>query len=1037
MDREIMKKVCLAVSIFVLFAVATASDASKEVEKMQSFTLLSTLEPHQGTVMSVAFDPWENYLASAGSDGTIIFWEVISGKLLNKVSAHTGTVYSVKLTPDGKYVVSCGGDDTIKISSRQTGEILKTLPGDSEGVECIAISPSGKYLVSEAGRGKFRLWELPEGKLVGIIGSHKSEVTSLAFSPANEMLASGSVDGTIVLWEMSGGKLLKTKTLKEHPSTVFSLAFDQSGSYLASGSWDKSIKIWEMPSGELVKTLNGHTGGILSVAFSPVGHYVASGSVDGDVKLWKAETGQCLKSLPGHKDAVISVAFGSSGLILASGSRDGTVKLWGSEELSSVKWKEVGKPRLPPKLLSDYSFQPESRIVKAGGEISLSLELTNGGKGEAYRVKAKTESSEPMFNNKVIYFGKLDIGETLTKLLTFLTPVTESGVADLRIEFSEYNDYFPEEIMTKLRVEELPRPAFAYSQHVIDDGSGNSVGNGDGCIQKGEAIDLLLTVRNVGTGVAKDVTAEIKSEIEEGVEMPYSKAEIGDLSPDEYKRVRLTAVIKRTAPGTEWPLQLSIRERSFDIAFKDKIVLPLNIPVPGEAVVPMDETVVALEDLVLRSGASEDAPVRYVGIKKDAQLHAVGEKTISEKNVWYQIDAEKKGEEERVGWVNSKLVKKLRDIATPKPPPPIVIREPLKGPPVIAIFMPKDNEETFLEQAALEGMVIDYEGVERIEFKVNDERLTEEGKGIEIRPRVKKGIMEPRFSKKINLKVGRNKITVIAYNTSNLRSEKNVLVSRIKKKGKVWAAVIGINGYPNVRKLKYAVNDAQAFYSYLVENLGITEDHIYLLLEEKATLWNIKTTLGTKLKGKAGKEDTVIIYYSGHGAPEPDKESPDGDGLEKYILPFDVEPENLYASALPMREISNIFARISSERLVFIADTCYSGASGGRTIPTVAAKAVISDNFLNRISQGKGRIILTASEAAQVSIEKDSLDHGVFTYYLLEGLKGRADFDHDGLISVSEAYKYVSEKVPEATGQNQHPVKKGEEIGQIIIGKVK
>jgi uncharacterized caspase-like protein len=97
----------------------------------------------------------------------------------------------------------------------------------------------------------------------------------------------------------------------------------------------------------------------------------------------------------------------------------------------------------------------------------------------------------------------------------------------------------------------------------------------------------------------------------------------------------------------------------------------------------------------------------------------------------------------------------------------------------------------------------------------------------------------------------------------------------------------------------------------------------------------------------------------------------------------------------------------------------------------------VSGAFWERLSQGKGRVILTASDANEVSVEKDELKHGIFTYYLLEGLRGKADSDNDGIITVDEVYRYVSTKVSQATGQNQHPVKKGETTGQIILGVVK
>jgi uncharacterized caspase-like protein len=82
-------------------------------------------------------------------------------------------------------------------------------------------------------------------------------------------------------------------------------------------------------------------------------------------------------------------------------------------------------------------------------------------------------------------------------------------------------------------------------------------------------------------------------------------------------------------------------------------------------------------------------------------------------------------------------------------------------------------------------------------------------------------------------------------------------------------------------------------------------------------------------------------------------------------------------------------------------------------------------------------VIITASDANELSMERDDMKHGVFTYYLLEGLRGKADLDGDGVITVDEIYRYVSTKVPQATGQDQHPVRKGETTGQIVLGVVK
>ena len=90
-----------------------------------------------------------------------------------------------------------------------------------------------------------------------------------------------------------------------------------------------------------------------------------------------------------------------------------------------------------------------------------------------------------------------------------------------------------------------------------------------------------------------------------------------------------------------------------------------------------------------------------------------------------------------------------------------------------------------------------------------------------------------------------------------------------------------------------------------------------------------------------------------------------------------------------------------------------------------------------RLSRGKGRVILSAATGNQVAKEDPKLGHGVFTYYLLEALRGKGDVDGDGYVTVDEAYAYVARVVPRATGQTQTPVKKGETVGQVYLGRVK
>jgi hypothetical protein len=358
-----------------------------------------------------------------------------------------------------------------------------------------------------------------------------------------------------------------------------------------------------------------------------------------------------------------------------------------------------------------------------------------------------------------------------------------------------------------------------------------------------------------------------------------------------------------------------------------------------------------------------------------------------------------------------------------------------KTPPMIMVASPADQSQVQTRSIVVSGVAQDDQGIERLEMSVNGKPLGGmDERGLSVREEGHSPRFE--FRETIQLKEGENHIQIRVVDTDDLWTEKRISVDFIKKGKSIWAVVVGINDYPNIRKLKYAVNDAKAFYEHLVGYSRVPRENVTMLLDEEATLTALKSALGTHLKNKAGEEDMVIIFFAGHGATEKDVASPDGDGLEKYILPYDADADDLYATALPMADISRIFTRIQSDRLVFIADSCYSGASGGRTIDISGIRANISDAFLERVAGGKGRVIMTASGANEVSEERDELGHGVFTYYLIEGLRGKADADKDGLITVDEIFGFVSEAVPRATGQEQHPVKKGTVEGRLVLGVV-
>jgi uncharacterized caspase-like protein len=261
-----------------------------------------------------------------------------------------------------------------------------------------------------------------------------------------------------------------------------------------------------------------------------------------------------------------------------------------------------------------------------------------------------------------------------------------------------------------------------------------------------------------------------------------------------------------------------------------------------------------------------------------------------------------------------------------------------------------------------------------------------------------------------------------------------------------WAVVIGVGRYDSkgITPLQYTVSDAEAIYNVLTSVAGFKTEHVLLLTdktERRPTYRNIKWALGTFLARSAKKTDTVLIFFAGHGAPEADPQGLERDGLAKYLIPQDADPDDLFSTALPMDDLQTIFGRIEAERVVAFVDACYSGAAGGRTFSAKKTRAgSVDDAFLERLTRSKGRAIITASRPSEVSIELSELGHGIFTYYLVEGLQGAADLNRDGIITLQELYEYVEQRVTHksrAVGGNQHPVMKGEMEGTLPLVKAR
>ncbi|MDJ0575110.1 MAG: NB-ARC domain-containing protein [Xenococcaceae cyanobacterium MO_234.B1] len=312
-------------------------DVNGEVRLWQVAThrLVLSLQGHTSQVWSVVWNPDGKTLASGSTDGMVKLWDICDGKCCQTLSGSNNWVLSLAWNPNGKTLASGGDDQTVRLWDTEQGKCLNTLSGHSNWVLSVAWSPDGKTLASGSSDRMVKLWDANGGKCLKTFEGHTNWVRAVAWSPDGKTLASGSDDRTIKLWDTKQGKYLNT--LSGHSNWVLSVAWSWDGQTLASGSHDQTVKLWNPSTGQCLHTLHGHIKWVWSVAWSPKEQILASSSEDQTVKLWDKNDGKCLKTLQGHTNWVTSVAWNPGGQILASGSTDQTVRLWDVREGKCLK----------------------------------------------------------------------------------------------------------------------------------------------------------------------------------------------------------------------------------------------------------------------------------------------------------------------------------------------------------------------------------------------------------------------------------------------------------------------------------------------------------------------------------------------------------------------------------------------------------------------------------------------------------------------------------------------------------------------------
>ena len=242
------------------------------------------------------------------------------------------------------------------------------------------------------------------------------------------------------------------------------------------------------------------------------------------------------------------------------------------------------------------------------------------------------------------------------------------------------------------------------------------------------------------------------------------------------------------------------------------------------------------------------------------------------------------------------------------------------------------------------------------------------------------------------------------------------------------ALVIAIAAYhPSVGPLPAAViQDAHEIAAVLTSpaHCGYPTQNVTQLLDGRATLDGIRRELAA-LVSRTGAQDTVVIYFSGHGA-----RLGSGAAETSALIPFDCSPKDATATTLSEAELSTALAAIPAERLVVLIDACHSAGAGRFKAASAIPELDLgfTEKSLARLANGKGRVLIASSRASETSLVLAGANNSLFTEHLVAALRGGARGQGDGLIRIFDVFTYVTAKVRGAAPGRQHPVFKATDV---------
>jgi WD40 repeat protein len=1019
---------------------------------------------HYASVEAVAWSHNGKLLATGSNDKTIILWRSSDGRQIRTLTGSSSGVVSIEFNKLDTSILTITRDGKINIWNIKTGEIKRTFAIQDTEFVCASFSPDGGRIVAGTEKSGVSIWDVGTGKMIQQLKAIPEDlyaqqhyeyesVKSVAYSSDSKYLVAGAGDQTAIVWNLENGKeLAKLKHANSSCSGCETKAFFTPDNNFVISAYSDSIKVFDWKAKKLVRQMSNTEGSIEGLAISPDGRYAASIQY-GRAEVWELNTGKHIFGTGSYESKNTSINFSPDGKYILTGNEKRMAEIWRLSDGNKILTLKGYLNQLDEKILNnsymywvalvhETKLSPDNKYIAIGntgnnaklidfhtGRVHKTLKGHNGmvislnfsndgkylatggvdGKAIVWDVETGEMVKEIQFHDKALAIFSVDISPN-NKLLA-----TSDWAGEIIIW----------DIATGTVVKAMSPHGGSSSIHIKFSANGLYI------ISAG--LDKKLKLIEIDTG--EEVrTFTGNTELVTSINLHPKEDKIITAGRDNTIRVwdfySGLQVLKINAHIRGAYSARFDSTGKYIVSGGDDNIVKLWDAKSGALISSFAGHQGAIGDAHLTGdnkyiiSGSRDGSIKVWGVDEKKELVSL---VLMNENDWFVKTPEgyfdaSDGAQSSISFVKGTELYSIDQFFNEFYRPGLYseavfgktgfrgnIMNSIENspPPGIEIVSPEDNSSIDNGLATIMVRVTNTGGGVK-ELKILHNGKRQEMDDSDLR-RMRKAGQNDLKTFDLSLVPGENEISVSAFSNGDIESKPSIVkifYKGLEKNANCYILSIGINKYENENlNLNYARPDAQAFADIMKKKGSklFNDILIYKLYDKEATRIKVLAALD-EISSKIKKEDVFIFFYAGHGS-----------NVENQFYFITSENTGLYqqdklGSAISVKELQEKFKQISALKQVIFVDACQSGSS----VDLLAMRGASEEKALAQLSRSSGIHVMASTESEQQAAEIKSLEHGVFTYVLLDALNGKADgAPKDSKVTVYELKSYIDDQVPE------------------------